>query len=115
MLSSKKRLKRHVFGSVAGKNRINGKLLSVSWVLGGLGQISVIVSKKTEKLASALNKIRRRVYSATETLFLENGGAVFFIKKGLSECSGEEIKKEVYSLLKKTNLLVKLRNDISNF
>ena len=70
-------------------------------------RISVVVSKKTAKLAVDRHLIKRRVYESVrafeKTAKLSAGSYVFFAKKDAHTISFKELREEVGTLLQNAN------------
>jgi ribonuclease P protein component len=71
-------------------------------------RIGFIVSKKVSKKAVERNKIKRRLREILRSITLDNQekiDGVFITFPSIKEKSFEEMKKEVFSLLKKAGLV----------
>jgi len=73
-------------------------------------RFSFIVSKKVAARATDRNKIKRRGYSAVETVYgdiLPHTAALFFVKKDAIRASFADIQKDIVELLTKSKILLK--------
>jgi len=102
MLAKKNRLSRKDFTLVLGSkiSANTAHFLLKKGLDADLPKIAVSVSKKVSKKAVDRNLIRRRVYSVLKPLINDLSGAYLFIaKKGAEKIKGEELVREIKTLL----------------
>ncbi len=102
MLAKKNRLSRKDFALVLGsKTSANTThFLLKKGLDSNLPKVAVSVSKKVSKKAVDRNLIRRRVYSVLRPMVKDLSGAYLFItKKGAEKIKGEELIREIKTLL----------------
>lgn len=72
-------------------------------------RVAVVVSKKTAKKAAVRNRIRRRIFEVARTSWpdIDQPYDIVFIVKSpeLAILPGEEVRREITSLLKRGHLL----------
>ncbi len=112
MLSSKNRLRQQKdFDNVYKRGRaVHGPLFNLRFVANSLdlNRYGIVVSKKTEKLATRRNNVKRRVRAAVRDSIgqIANGrDIVILVKKAALASKPDELKREIYSMLKKAKLL----------
>ena len=110
MLSKGRRITRHQFptdlrqGAVVHSPHLSLRVLRGSE---GAARVSVVVSKKTAKLAVDRHLIKRRIYESIaryeKTATLPSGSYVFFAKKDAHTISFKELHEEVSVALSQMN------------
>ncbi len=112
MLSSKNRLKKEDFKTLKDfkKKIFNSKNFTLKLYYTGFNstRFSIIVPVKFSKKAVDRNKIRRQIKGIIFSFLkdIESGfGVIFYVKKEAKDIVFEELKKEITTLLKKSNIL----------
>ncbi len=112
MLSKKRRVNRALFSKVLSKNKsFNGKNISLRVFFGEYlnePRFSFVVSKKVSNKANKRNFLKKRGYSVVKNIIKQTrGGAVclFYFKKNATLLSFKDLKKEITTLLKESNIL----------
>jgi ribonuclease P protein component len=104
MLSKEKRIPRADFKQILlEKNFFNSQHFTLRTANSlNKARVSVSVSKKISKSAVVRNKVRRRVYSATNYFYRELKPNLYLIisKSGADKLKGENLNKELRTLFK---------------
>ena len=106
MLSKKKRVTKKEFQNLMKEGKtFSTQLFLFFFIKKDLPQYSFVAPKKFFKNAVKRNKFRRLGYNILRSLPLEKGSGIFFYKKQSTTATTEEIKENIYFILRKVGFL----------
>lgn len=71
-----------------------------------LPRYTFVVPKKVSSKAVERNKLKRRGLNVIRPFLFKNSMGIFFYKKTSIKASSQEIKEDIYSLLKKAKIII---------